>query len=197
MTWRDPWNYDDACHVSRRPAFALLLGLRGGPACMPAPSAPEAAPSPSSDHQAPANPHCQRRWSAAVRCSSRKTVLPLTIGDGRILAIPQGMRYPSLARSVALLTQSREALRAISPTWDKRILEVVLRNAPPLRSRCPRRLSRGSRCLAHAPEGAMRLVANSYRSEMLDAEMRRREFALFSDLAATIPLLSDSGNARP
>ena len=39
-------------------------------------------------------------------------------------------------------------------------------------------------------EGAMRLVANSYRSEMLDAEMRRREFAIFSDLAATIPLLS-------
>jgi energy-coupling factor transporter ATP-binding protein EcfA2 len=51
-------------------------------------------------------------------------LLPLTMCDGRVVAIPAYAGIRLWPEAVALLMQSRDALPGISPTWDKRILEV-------------------------------------------------------------------------
>ncbi|HXH40697.1 MAG TPA: hypothetical protein VNN08_18845, partial [Thermoanaerobaculia bacterium] len=118
-------------------------------------------------------------------------MLPLMTRDGRVFAIPAYAGIRLWPEAVELLMESRDALPIISPTWDKRILEV---DASQFAS-APRQLSAvvflDDRDASRTPaEGAMRLVANSYRTEMLDAEMRRREFDVFSHLAATTPMRS-------
>lgn len=191
MTWRDPLNFDDACTYLVGSAFALLLRLRGA-ACVHASAVSIggraiAIAGPSGSGKSTIAAALVRRGAMLIA----EDVLPLTIGDGRILAIPAYAGIRLWPEAVALLMQSRDALPGISPTWNKRILEVDA-------SQCvstPQPLSAiiflEDRDASLTPaEGAMRLVANSYRSEMLDAEMRRREFAIFSDLAATISLRS-------
>ncbi|MEA2329278.1 MAG: hypothetical protein QOE68_4237 [Thermoanaerobaculia bacterium] len=191
MTWRDPLNFDDACTYLVGPAFALLLRLRGA-ACVHA-----SAISIGDRAIAIVGPSGSGKSTIAAALVLRgamliaEDVLPLTMRGGRILAVPAYAGIRLWPEAVALLMQSRDALPGISPTWDKRVLEVDV-------SQCagtPQPLSAivflEDRDASLTPaEGAMRLVANSYRSEMLDAEMRRREFSLFSDLAATIPLFS-------
>lgn len=191
MTWREPLNFDDACTYLVGPAFALLLRLRGA-ACVHASAVSigdraVAFVGPSGAGKSTIAAALVRRGAALVA----EDMLPLTMCDGRILAIPAYAGIRLWPEAVELLMHSRDALPLISPTWDKRILEVDA-------SRCastPLPLSEvvflEDRDALLAPaEGAMRLAANSYRSEMLGAEMRRREFAIFSELAAAIPLRS-------
>jgi hypothetical protein len=191
MTWRAPLIFDDACTYLVGSAFALLLRLRGA-ACVHASAISVgdravAIAGPSGSGKSTIAAALVRRGATLIA----EDVLPLTMRDGRILAIPAYAGIRLWPEAVELLMQSRDALPVISPTWDKRILEVEA-------SQCastPQPLSAivflEDRDAALTPaEGAMRLVANSYRSEMLDAEMRRTEFAIFSDLAATIPLRS-------
>jgi hypothetical protein len=191
MTWREPLNFDDACTYLVGPAFALLLRLRGA-ACVHASAVSigdhaVALVGPSGSGKSTMAAALVRRGATLIA----EDVLPLTTRDGRIVAIPTYAGIRLWPEAVALLMESRDALPIISPTWNKRILEV---DASQFAS-TPRSLSAvvflDDRDASLTPlEGAMRLVANSYRSEMLDAEMRRREFAIFSDLAATIPLIS-------
>lgn len=191
MTWRDPLNFDDSCTYLVGPAFALLLRLRGA-ACVHASAVSigdraVAIVGPSGSGKSTIAAALVRRGATLIA----EDMLPLTMRDGRVMAIPAYAGIRLWPESVALLMQSREALPGISPTWDKRILEVDASQF----ANTPQPLSEvvflEDRDAALTPaEGAMRLVANSYRSEMLDAEMRRREFAIFSDLASTIPLRS-------
>jgi hypothetical protein len=191
MTWRDPLNFDDACTYLVGSAFALLLRLRGA-ACVHASAVSiggraVAVAGPSGSGKSTIAAALVRRGATLIA----EDLLPLTMRDGLILAIPSYAGIRLWPEAVAMLMHSREALPVISPTWDKRILEVDA-------SQCastPQPLSAvvflEDRDLSLTPaEGAMRLVANSYRSEMLDAEMRRREFAIFSSLAAATPLRS-------
>lgn len=191
MTWREPLNFDDACTYLVGAAFALLLRLRGA-ACLHASAVAVsdravAIVGPSGSGKSTIAATLIRRGATLIG----EDVLPLMMRDGRIVALPGYAGIRLWPEAVALLMQSRDALPGISPTWDKRILEVDA-------SQCasgPVPLSEvvflEDRDASLTPaEGAMRLVANSYRSEMLDAEMRRREFAIFSGLAATISLRS-------
>jgi hypothetical protein len=195
MTWRDPLNFDDACTYLVGAGFALLLRLRGA-ACVHASAVSTgfnrgdraiAIVGASGSGKSTIAAALIRRGATLIA----EDVLPLTMREGRILAIPAYAGIRLWPEAVALLMRSRDALPVISPTWDKRILVVDASQF----ARTPRELSAivflEDRDAALTPaEGAMRLVANSYRSEMLDAEMRRREFAIFSDLAETIPLRS-------
>jgi len=191
MTWREPLNFDDACTYLVGAAFALLLRLRGA-ACVHASAISIddraiAIVGPSGSGKSTIAATLIRRGATLI-CED---VLPLLMRDGRIVAIPAYAGIRLWPEAVELLMRSRDALPGISPTWDKRILEVAA-------SQCagaPLPLSEivflEDRDASLTPaEGAMRLVANSYRSEMLDAEMRRREFAIFSGLAASIPMRS-------
>ena len=190
MTWREPLNFDDACTYLVGAGFALLLRLRGA-ACVHASAVSigdhaVALVGPSGSGKSTIAAALVRRGATLIA----EDVLPLTARDGRIIAIPAYAAIRLWPEAVALL-QPREVLPLISPTWNKRILEVEASQF----ASTPRPLSAivflEDRDASLTPaEGAMRLVANSYRSEMLDAEMRRREFAIFSDLAATIPLRS-------
>ena len=191
MTWREPLNFDDACTYLVGAGFALLLRLRGA-ACVHA-----SAVSIGDRAVALVGPSGSGKSTIAAALVHRgatliaEDVLPLATGEGGIVAIPAYAGIRLWPEAVTLLMQSPDALPRISPTWDKRILEVDASRS----AGGPRRLSAViflyDRDASLTPmEGTMNLVANSYRSEMLDAEMRRRELAIFSDLAATTSFLS-------
>jgi len=191
MTWREPLNFDDACTYLVGPAFALLLRLRGA-ACVHASAVSIgdrsiAIAGPSGSGKSTIAAALVRRGATLIA----EDMLPLAACDGGIVAIPAYAGIRLWPEAVALLMQSRDALPLISPTWDKRILEVdasQFTGAPGPLSMVVFLDDRDASLTA--AEGAMRLVANSYRPEMLDADMRRSEFAIFSDLAASIPFFS-------
>jgi len=191
MTWRDPLNFDDACTYLVGSAFALLLRLRGA-ACVHASAVSigdraVAIVGPSGSGKSTIAAALVRRGATLIA----EDMLPLTMRDGRVVAIPAYAGIRLWPEAVELLMDSRDALSLISPTWDKRILEVDASQCASVPLPLSEVVFLEDRYAALTPaEGAMRLVANSYRSEMLDAEMRRREFAIFSELAAEIPLRS-------
>lgn len=191
MTWREPLNFDDACTYLVGAGFALLLRLRGA-ACLHASAVSigdraVAIVGPSGSGKSTIAAALVRRGDMLIA----EDVLPLIMRDGRIVAIPGYAGIRLWPEAVELLMHSRDALPGISPTWDKRILEVDGSQCASVPLPLSEVVFLEDRDASLTPaEGAMRLVANSYRSEMLDAEMRRREFAIFSDLAASIPLRS-------
>ncbi len=187
MTWREPLNFDDACTYLIGPAFALLGRMRGA-ACIHASAVTIGG---STIAFAGASGTGKSTLAAALMPRGAtlvaEDVLQLLWRDGGIVALPAYGGIRLWPEAVELLTGSRDALPIISPTWDKRILQ-------------PERFASEPRALGailfledrdedlSAAAAAMRLVAHSYRAEMLDVTMRRNEFAIFSEAAATLPM---------
>ncbi|MBM4300060.1 MAG: hypothetical protein FJ121_00785 [Deltaproteobacteria bacterium] len=131
-------------------------------------------------------------------------VLPLREADGHFLAGPGIPRLCLWPDAVGHLYGSPEALPrltpdyALDPTWDKRWLDLAkvnpqfFRKAPPLGVIYflgERQAAADFRVEAISPgEGLMMLVANSYRTELLNKDLRAREFATLARLAAQVPL---------
>jgi len=189
MTWEPPLNFDDAATYLVGAAFALLLRLRGA-ACLHASAVIEgdavtAFVGPSGSGKSTA---------AAARVLAGATliaedVLALTMLDRRVVALPAYAGIRVWPDGAELLRGSRDAFATISPTWDKRIVTPRADRFAAQAVALTSVVFLGERDATLTPADAtMLLVANSYRPEMLDAEMRAREFALFADLAASVPM---------
>ena len=119
-------------------------------------------------------------------------VLPLTMCDGGIVAIPAYAGIRLWPEAVELLMHSRDALPLISPTWDKRILEDrCWRMRGNAACRCPRSSFSRIAMPALTPGGRGDVAGGEFVSQRNarrgNAPPRVRDF---SDLAATIPLRS-------
>ena len=118
--------------------------------------------------------------------------------DGHGIAVQPGCpRIRLWPDSAAMLTGSSEGLPRLTPTWDKRVLDL---------SQSPQHLCREALPLAAVyvlgarVDGAARieplsqrealvcLLSHSYMGCFQDARMRAREFALFARLCATLPV---------
>jgi hypothetical protein len=140
-------------------------------------------------------------------------VLPLREADGHFLAGPGSPRLCLWPDAVAHLYGSPEALprlipeNSLDPNWDKRWLDLAsvcpqfFPDAAPLGAIYflgERQAEANFRVEPVSPgTGLIMLVANAYRSELLDKELRAQEFATLARLAAMVPLRRVTPPADP
>jgi hypothetical protein len=124
-------------------------------------------------------------------------VLPLLEEQQAVYAIPGYPRLRLWSDAVEALYGKPDAQPLLTPNWEKRYLDLSqegFRTDPlPLEAiYCLDWESQGGCELAIAPyapqEGFVTLVANTYRNELLDKNMRRQEFQFLSRLVQHIPL---------
>jgi hypothetical protein len=125
-------------------------------------------------------------------------LLPLPEKDGRILAHPSYPRLSVWPDSAAALFGSEDELPPLTPTYDKRYLDLQsgqqFQDSPlPLtaiyvlgsRERAPS----GVMVRSLRPQAAlMALVSNTYGNYLLDAPMRAMEFDVLSRIAQDVPV---------
>lgn len=140
-------------------------------------------------------------------------VMPLREVYGRFLAEPGTPRLCLWPDAVAHLYGSPEALpplipeNSLFPNWDKRWLDLstvspqFMPHAAPLGAVYflgERQAEADFRVEPVSPgEGLMTLVANAYRSDLIDRDLRGREFAALARLAARVPLRRVTPPADP
>jgi hypothetical protein len=126
-------------------------------------------------------------------------VVPLAEDAHRFLVLPA---YPHLRLwpdSVDSLFGSVEALPRLTPTWDKRYLDLLGNGSSFQRERLPLGAIYflGERSVEpRAPyveslsprDAVMTLVANTYVNYLLDRDMRAREFDMLSRVVQRIPI---------
>jgi hypothetical protein len=194
MAWQAPLTFEDACTYLAGPILAFVMRLRGA-ACLHA-SAVEV------DGRAIAIAGAAgagKSTLAAALVGRGATLLAEDVvalvdngnpGDGtRLVCIPSYAGIRLWPESAELLFGDRDALPPISATWDKRMLAAEL-SAEPRELAAIYLLERGEATSIEAIDGReafLRLVACSYRGELLDAPMRRRQFELFG-AAALLPV---------
>jgi hypothetical protein len=123
-------------------------------------------------------------------------VLPLIEKEGAFYGIPGYPRLRLWPESVEVLCGHREAQPQLAPNYDKRYLALSPDNFSlrPLPLRAIYFLDWSSEgdtpaIIACPPaEGFMSLVANTYRNELLDKEMRQQEFVCLSRLSNRVAL---------
>jgi hypothetical protein len=191
MAWEAPLIFEDACTYLVGPILAFVLRLRGA-ACLHA-SAVEI----ERRMIAIAGPAGAGKSTLAAALVAggatllAEDVLALTSDGGPLLCIPAYAGIRLWPESSELLFGHRDALPLISPTWDKRMLATEV-STEPRELAAIYLLERGdttSIAAVDLREALLRLVASSYRGELLDAPMRRRQFELFG-AAASLPLRS-------
>lgn len=185
MSWEPPLDFDDASTYLVGGALSLLVRLRGS-ACLHASAVlingeTMAFAGPSGAGKSTLVAALVRRGATLVS----EDVLPLSLQAGRIHASPAHHGIRLWPEAVELLTGDREAMPRISSTWDKRafIAERVASADSPLRGVLVFEETEEDLQPATA---AMRLIANSYHPEMLDRDMRRQEFEIFTTIADTL-----------
>ena len=140
-------------------------------------------------------------------------VLPLREVEGEFLAEPGTPRLCLWPDAVAHLCGSSEALprlipeNSMAPDWDKCRMDLAkggrqffLKSAPLGAIYClgPRQAEANLRIEPLAPgEGLMTLVANAYRSDLLDKGLRAQEFATLARLADKVSLRRMTPPADP
>lgn len=124
-------------------------------------------------------------------------VSPLIEKEGIFHIIPGYPRLRLWPESVEVLCGDREAQPKLAPNYDKRYLALNPDNFSlhPLPLKALYFLDwssevTGNPSLIACPptEGFVKLVANTYRNELLDKAMRQQEFQTLSHLASQIPL---------
>lgn len=140
-------------------------------------------------------------------------ILPLRETDGQFLAQAGTPRLCLWPDAVAHLYGSPEALprlipeNSLDPNWDKRWLDLATVSPqfilkPTLLDALyilgDRQAEADFRVEPISPgEGLMTLVANAYRSDLIDKDHRAQEFATLARLAARIPLRRVTPPADP
>jgi hypothetical protein len=196
MTWREPLTFEDACTYLPGAPFALLLRLRGV-ACLHA-----SAVTLDGRTTAYAGSSGAGKSTLAAMMLARgatlvsEDVLALARSGGGIVALPGYAGIRLWPEAVQLVAGSHDALPIISPTWEKRILEVGEAQF----AGEPRALDEvlfldGDEGSLAPRDAALRLIANAYRPEMLDAAMRQNEFEIFTELADRVPCSTFSATA--
>lgn len=194
VEWRAPLTFEDASTYLVGPILGFVARLRGA-TCLHA-SAVEI------DGAAVVFPGATGAGkstlaAALVRQGQRliaEDVVPLMASRDGVVAIPTypGIRlWPSAGE---LLFGHRDALPAISPSWDKRMFSAGDRfvSTPlPVGAIVFPEAAVGAEPSRIAdvavPDAALCAIGHSYRGEILDAGMRRRDFELLGQLATAVP----------
>ena len=197
--WPEGYTLEDACTYLLGPVLAFALRLRGA-TCLHA-SAIEV------DGMAIAlvgAPGAGKSTTAAAFALAGFPVLSddivvLSETDGRLFVQPGYPRVNVWPDSARALTRSGAGLPPITPTWEKQFLALD-RNGLRFASRA---LPLGAVYLLAerqpdlaAPEveaisgseAMVTLAANTYQNYLLNAEMRRKDFAVFERLAKIVPV---------
>ncbi|HEX8154611.1 MAG TPA: hypothetical protein VF698_15870 [Thermoanaerobaculia bacterium] len=187
--WREPLTFEDACTYLLGPVFAFVLRLRGA-SCV---------------HASAVAIGGKAVLLAGATAAGKSTLAAALVQRGCVLvaedvvpiagahAIPT---YPAIRlwpRSVELLFGDRDALPRISPSWDKRIFVVdAFARAPvPIDAiyfpEAGFGETRSSLFDVTPHDSAITLIGHTYRGEILDGAMRRRDFDVLGKLAAELP----------
>lgn len=190
MRWQPPLIFEDASTYLSGPILAFVMRLRGA-VCLHASAVDIDGHAIAIAGSAGAG----KSTLAAALVAEGATLIAedvvAMVSDGEsVLCIPSYAGIRLWPESAELLFGDRDALPSISPTWDKRMLETPT-TAEPRPLAAIYHLERGDETLIAELEprdALIRLVACSYRGELLDAPMRRREFDLLTAAATTLPL---------
>jgi hypothetical protein len=126
-------------------------------------------------------------------------VLPLELRGDAVLAHPAYPRLRLWPESARLLYGAEDALPPLTPTWDKRYLDLTARDGAFCRQALPlgavyllgeRGTGPGAPAVRALPgrAGLLALVQHTYVNYLLDSPMRAREFALLGRVAAGVAL---------
>jgi len=199
-TWPDSSSREDAATYLLGPALGLLLRLRGV-TCLHA-----SAVSVSGRAIAFVGPEGAGKSTTAAAMARRghavvsDDIVALAERDGAFCAIPA---YPYLSLwpdSVSAVYGPGKTLPPFSPNWDKRRLALSGNHlhfesrALPLSAifLLGERSADGPAPFVEASplrENLFSLVAESYATNLIDADMRAREFELLGRLVAAVPII--------
>jgi hypothetical protein len=197
--WPEPWTLDDVATYLLGPVLAFLLRGRGV-TCLHASAIVV-------DGQAVAlvgPPGAGKSTLAAAFARRGHSVLSddvVALADraGRFFIEPGTLRIRLWPESVITLYGDAEALPRLTPTWDKRYLELTVhdrrfesRSLPVASIYC----LAGRTCESTAPRieplppmaGLVTLVANTHANHFLDGAMRAQEFECLSLVVGSVPI---------
>ena len=206
-TWPDSLTLEDTATYLLGPVLGFVLRLRGV-TCLHASAV--AVGDRVIALMGPANAGKSTTAAAMARlgCPVLTDDIVALTEDAGIFGVQPG--YPQLRLwpdSVALLYGAEDALPALTPTWDKRALDLN-RNGysfqcRPLplaaiyvldeRSRNPEPRIGG----IHGRESLLTLLANTYVGYLLDAKMRGQQFESLGRLMASVPVRRVVPSADP
>ena len=197
--WPEHYSLEDACTYLLGPVLGFVLRLRGV-VCLHA----SAVALGDRAIALVGLPGAGKSTAAAAFASSGFPVLSddiVTLADkgAQFLVAPGYPRVNLWPDSVRRLFGSEDALPRITPTWEKRFLQLDQNGHHFASSPLPLGAiyildSRDSSLTAPIIEGIggkealMALVANTYVNYLLDQDMRRREFDVLGRLVSEIPV---------
>ena len=208
LRWPAPWTLDDAATYLVGPVLAFVLRRRGV-TCLHASAV-------ALGERAVAlvgPPGAGKSTLAAVfsRCGHATLaddVVALRRCGDTFLVQPGPTRIRLWPESVAALYGSPDALPRLTPTWDKRFVDLVTHGGygpRPLPLAAVYLLTDRDRAAAlpcverlSSVESVMALVANTSTNYLLDDALRAQEFAFLGDLVSAVPvrrLVSDDDPA--
>jgi hypothetical protein len=197
--WAAPLTFEDAVTYLLGPVLGFVLRLRGR-TCLHA-----SAVAVGGRALALVGPVGAGKSTTAAALAGRgcavlaDDVLPLEFRGDTALAHPAYPRLRLWPESAQLLYGAEGNLPPLTPTWDKRYLDLAARDG----AFCPRELPLGAVYLLGergtgpglpavralpGPAGLLALVEHTYVNYLLDRPMRAREFALLGRVAAGVPL---------
>ncbi|HEU4366668.1 MAG TPA: hypothetical protein VFV05_00395 [Methylomirabilota bacterium] len=197
--WPEPWTLDDVATYLLGPVLAFVLRRRGT-TCLHA-----SAVALGERAVALVGPPGAGKSTLAAGLARRghpglsDDVVALTHVEGRVAVQPGPPRIRLWPDSVAALYGAPDALPRLTPTWDKRVLELTSTRG----GYHPRPLPLAAIYLlttrASAPtlprveglsavESLLALVANTSMNYLLDAAMRGQEFACLSAVVDSVPV---------
>ena len=198
-SWPDPWTLEDVATYLLGPILGFTLRLRGV-TCLHASAV-------ALDGWAVAllGPPGAGKSTLAASFAMRglpvisDDVLALSHHDGRFVVEPGAPRIRLWPESVQALYGSREALPRLTPTWDKRFLDLTRDGYHFQRQRLPLGAiyllgERGSEAAApriedlSPTESLMALVANTHANHLLDDTMRSQEFECLGSVVRVVPV---------
>ena len=197
--WPEGYTLEDACTYLLGPVLGFVLRLRGvtclhASAMVLGKSAIALTGSPGAGKSTLAAAFTRLGFSVLS-----DDVLALTEQGGLFLVQPGYPRVNLWPDSVQELFGSENALPRITPTWDKRYLELDQAGGRFMREPLPlhaiyvlgaREPTLSSPVIEEVAgrEAFMTLVANTYMNYLLDRQMRSREFSTLSRIVGSIPV---------
>lgn len=197
--WPEPWTLDDVATYLLGPVLAFVLRRRGI-TCLHA-----SAVALGERAVALVGPPGAGKSTLAAGFARRghrglsDDVVALSHGDGRFCVQPGPRRIRLWPESVTALYGAPDALPRLTPTWDKRFLDLTESEGRGQAQPLPlaaiylltaREPDPGIPCVEHPStvESLMALVANTSANYLLDDTLRGHEFECLSDVVSSVPV---------
>ena len=197
--WPDPWTLDDVATYLLGSVMAFVLRLRGV-TCLHA-----SAVAVDGEAVALVGPAGAGKSTLAAALANRghaviaDDVVALSHRDGRFFLQPGTPRIRLWPESVAALYGSPDALPRLTPTWDKRFLDVTQHGHRFERQPLPlaaiyclaeRRVDPATPHVEPLSPAAsfVTLIANTHANHLLDDAMRAQEFECLGLVVASVPI---------